>query len=264
MQSSNEFHDPVLKEAVRRCWGCECASKELRNRIGSLLNDDNKMVIGPGRRTRRLAWVIWPLAAAAVLVVSVVILDRTKKQPPSLVPGSTQLATALPEDLESALIATHDGCSKVANHQGMPAPKDDDTAIASIMHDTLHRPVLMVHPNEAGWDFHGASFCPVGGTKSGHLVFGRGDERLSVFSLPKSMLPGASEGSQFAGTYKEHCIVGFVKDGALFCAVETGPAGSISLAHLQQLSQQMEPAVAVSQIKPQGGELAELLRPTTP
>jgi hypothetical protein len=269
VQSNNEFHDPVLKDAVRRCWACECASKELRNRISGLLKnesvpDTGRMVIGTPPSLRRLAWVIWPMAAAAVLVISLVIFEGRNKSSGSTDPGSTLVATALPESLEAALIHTHDGCSTVVDHQGLPVPRNDDTAIADAMRDRLHQPVLMTHPNEAGWTFRGAAMCPVGGTKSGHLMFARGDERLSVFSLPKTMLPAAVEGSQFAGTFKDHCIVGFVKDGALFCAVETGPAGTISLKHLQQLSEEMKPAVAVVPAAVPGGELAELLRPATP
>ncbi len=274
MSSTNDFHDPVLKEAVRRCWGGDCASAELRAKIAGLLKDDDRMVIAPAisNRTtvnagsaRRTPWMIsprlmWPIAAAAVLVVSVVVFNRNRAGPIDTSSGPNPL----PIGLEAALITTHDGCCNVSNHQGVSAPKDDDNLIASAMRDTLHRPVLMVHPGEAGWNFHGAAFCPVDGVTSGHLVFGRGDQRLSVFSLPKSMFPSAAEGSQFAGTYKDHCIVGFVKDGALFCAVETGPAGTISLTHLQELSKEMEPAVAVSQGHIPGGELAELLRPVNP
>jgi len=93
-------------------------------------------------------------------------------------------------------------------------------------------------------------------------VYAKGAEGLSIFMLPKSLVPGAVEGAEYSTTVDQHCIVGFVKDGALFCIVSSGPAGTISVDELQQMRSQMEPMVAAAR-EPEstGMVVAELLRP---
>jgi hypothetical protein len=104
--------------------------------------------------------------------------------------------------------------------------------------------------------------CPVGSTPAGHLVFVRGSDALSIFSLPKSLVPTAAEGAEYAIHTDDHCIVGFVKDGALFCLVSSGPVGDVSIDQLKQMEPQMQSAVArVNAVQNSPVMFAELLRP---
>lgn len=258
MAGDQEFHDPALKEAVCRCWACDCASEQLRKRVAGLLNDYNRMVIGGPRSRRRISRILWPLAAAAVLVISIALFNRHRAG------SSGRTLAALPISLETNLIRTHDHCCKLQSHQGLRVPRDNDAAIIAAMHARLNQPVLMFHPADDAWNFRGAAICRVGNTPTGHLVFAKGADALSIFSLPKSLLPGASEGSEYEATVDQHCIVAFVKDGALFCAVESGPAGTVSVDQLEQMTQRMKPAVSVAagpESAPANIVVAELLRP---
>jgi hypothetical protein len=268
VQPDKEFDDPALKRAVCRCWACDCASEQLRKRVAALVGDanwdanrdDNRMVIGARRSAMRASWFLWPLAAAAILVISVVLFNRSRAGST----GNTIAVAALPVSLETNLIRTHDHCCKLESHQGLRVPKDDDAAIVAAMHARLNQPVLMFHPADSAWNFRGAAICRVGDTPTGHLVFAKGADALSIFSLPKSLLPGACEGSEYKATVDQHCIVAFIKDGALFCAVESGPAGTVSVDQLDQMAQGMKPAVSVAagpEGAPAGIVVAELLRP---
>jgi hypothetical protein len=263
VQGKDEFRDPALKEAVCRCWGCDCASEHLRKRVAAMLaqedaasGDETLQHRRSNRMNLRVSWILWPLAAAAAVLVSVSLFDRFR---PS---HSSPLVAPELASLETDLIRTHDHCSKEANHQGLPVPKNDDVAIADLLRERLKQPVLVYRPKDTAWKFRGASVCPVGSTSSGHLVFVKGDDALSIFSLPKALWPDGKEGSEFSATVQGHSIVGFVKDGALFCVVGSGPVGSMSVDELQQMSQRMKPVVAEGPaVEPTGVVLTELLRP---
>jgi hypothetical protein len=210
-----------------------------------------------GRRAMRRQWILWPLAAAAMLVISVALWDRYASHG-----NPSTIASALPTGLENDLIKTHDHCCKMEDHQRLGVPRDDDAAIVSTLHSTLHQPVVMYHPKDAGWKFRGAAICPVGTTPSEHLVYAKGDNVISVFALPGASLPGATEGGEYSGTINQHCVVAFVKDGALFCVVGTGPEGTVSVDQLRQMTAEMKPAVAFAPLPdPTGVVLTELLRP---
>jgi hypothetical protein len=114
------------------------------------------------------------------------------------------------------------------------------------LHNQLHQPVLVFHPQDSHWKFRGAAVCGVGkeNVKSGHLVFTKGSDALSIFSLPESLLPAAKEGAQYSMNLDDHCIVAFVKDGALFCLVSSGPPGDVSISDLKKMETEMLPAVA--------------------
>ncbi len=219
---------------------------------------DDSLKENPQRRPAnrlRGSWVLWPLAAAALMVISVGLFDHFGGRS-----SSVAVASVLPVGLEADLISRHDHCCQAENHQGFSVSRDDDAGIVAAMHLRLNQPVLMYRPKDSNWTFRGASICPVGSTPSGHLVFADGTDRLSIFSLPKSVLPGTVEGSEFSTTLDNHRIVGFVKDDALFFAVESG--NTISLDQLHQMTTDMKPAVAFTAM-PVGGGLAvtELLHP---
>jgi hypothetical protein len=251
-QPDREFNDPVLKDAVRRCWSCDCAPSELQKKIASLCasSDANEHQKPLGK----LSWVIWPMAIAASLVLAVGFFHRFENHPAPLA-----IAPAIPVSLENDLIFRHDRCCIEPNHQHVNAPKNDDAAIENAMHQQLNRPVLVFHPQDRKWDFRGASICPVGSVPAGHLVFVKGKNALSIFSLPKSFFPDAVEGKQYAVATDKHCIVGFVKDGAFFCLVSSG---DVSVGELQKMEPQMLPAISRSfSPHPEPILLTELLRP---
>jgi hypothetical protein len=278
LQPQNDFQDPALKQAVRRCWMGECASEQLRRRVVAVLAEkdvdssqagssgglklaggfaDPRVghLDGPSARetNSRLfigrAWT-WPVAAAAAVVLSFSLFLYYRS------------AQSLPETLASGLIATHDACSKSADHQHLTVAINDSAGIERELGHKLQRAVLVDHPQDPAWRFLGASICPVNRIDSGHLVFLKGADALSIFSLPKSVLPDAAEGSVYASTVDQHSIVGFVKDGAVFCIVGSGPDASVTLDQLEQMRSSMESKVASSTpLSDQTVAMVELLRP---
>jgi len=83
------------------------------------------------------------------------------------------------------LVARHDYCSGEPDHHGIAS--DDFDEIRRELREALGFPVLS--GSMPGWDFHGASICLIGKTKSGHLLFARKDRQfISLFSLPPQVV----------------------------------------------------------------------------
>ena len=243
----NRSEDP-LAAAVRRCWGGECAPDGLRQRMADRIAADR----AARRRWSLGRYATAGLAAAAAAVVAVLVgggllrLDRSPARP------TAGAASVLPAALQLDLVQTHDQCSRAgADHQHLPVPRSNGYAIAASLRSRLDRPVLVARPADAGWQFAGASVCPVGNVRSAHLVFRRTDgDALSLFSLPRSAAPTAADGQQFQGVADRHPIVGFVKHGAVYCLVGSGCANDVSVGRLSDIRRQLEQQVVVADATP--------------
>jgi hypothetical protein len=270
MQSSTdpEFNDPVLKKAICRCWSCDCAPKELHNKISQLLQQDSTSptnAFSPSSRARNLrqqiSWILWPTALAALFLLSVSLLHHFHKPQADAPPTSLALAPAqlspqpspqsssLPIAFESALIFRHDSCCSEPNHHHLSVSINDDAAIASALRARLNQPVAVYRPDQPGWVFRGASICPVAispvaPTPAAHLVFARGNDTLSIFSLPHASLPSAAPGQTYTGDLNNHHILAFEKDNALFCLVTAGTGQDVSIDQLKTMQSQILPRIA--------------------
>lgn len=275
------FEDPALKAVVRHAWGSERCSPDLRERVCCLCEARSSVGWRIGR------WAGWGIAAAAVvaLAVGISITRRlaarpvplaiaplaTPASPPALHSGSLALATPaavssdslIPVALQNNLVSTHERCVHRANHHGLDHPGSNDVTIADAMRARLSHAVLVARPRQPGWLFHGAAICRVGATPCGHLVFSRGDSAISIFSLPASADPAIHDSIDAHAVANGHPMVAFARDGALFCLVGSGPAGSISVDDLDRMRQRMEPNVTADAPE-HGAALAELLIPIGP
>ncbi len=266
----DSFEDPELKSAVHRCWACDCAPAELREKIVNLFRtaepparagaDVEPHSHGNPLRIPRSTWV---LSAAAIIVLVFGLSFRFwGSSKPAVV------AVNIPVSLQTDLVARHDECCAHTDHQHLSVPRNNDAAIADALRTKLNRPVLVARPFDPGWTFRGASICPVGTVPSGHLVFSRDGDTLSVFSLPKSVALSVKDGEEFASTSGGHAIAGFAKDGAIFCLVGNSPAKTFSGDELQQMRTQMENDVTVAtlpgHVASDRAEFAELLETHVP
>ena len=244
MSGHGDEFDPGLADAVRRCWAGERSGDDLRRRVAAQVAAD--------RRRRPVRWLAWGSAAAAVLAMAfgLGLLTRPAKGP--------AVASVLSPVTEAALVRTHDQCSRGADHQHLPVPRDNGYAIAAALRSRLDRPVLVSRPADDGWRFGGASVCPVGAVRAAHLVFHRADgDALSVFSLPRSAAPGAADGEQFRAEVGGHAIVGFVRHGAVYCLVGSGCAADTSVEKLADVRDRMERQTLVADAGPAAGPAAD-------
>jgi hypothetical protein len=215
---SENFDDPGLKAAIRRAWGAEQCPPALRERIIAECGQTPGMRIGPERPSlgRRLIFYGW--TAAAVMLIAVGLVFRFHRPGPND-HGSPPVALALPTTLADELIARHDECCKATDHHMPGLSRDDFPKIAQQLREKLGFPILSARL-PGSWDFHGASVCPVGTTKSGHLVFERGNnEFVSIFSLPRQFVSAMPSGKDFSETEQHHPIAGFATGDGFYCLV---------------------------------------------
>jgi hypothetical protein len=220
-KESHVFEDDKLKDAIRRAWKDDVAPPELIERVRSAsASSPPQSAMSIGRRVRQFA-----LAAAAVVLIGMAIVGyRTR----GVVPISRVASARLPEPLAADLVERHDECCSHEDHHMPGIPRDNYAAITSVLGARLGWPVLAASLGE-GWDFKGASICPVGSQDSAHLVFKRGKDDVSIFSLPVSVIPAGDKNTSFDQTQNAHPITSFVARGGLFCIVCSSPDGSMTL-----------------------------------
>jgi hypothetical protein len=236
----DSFEDNKLKDAIRRAWKDDAAPPELIERVRNASSLSSSRA---GDRTRIVVWRS-ALAAAAVILISLAIIGyRTH----GVAPRATVAAAALPKPLAEDLVERHDECCSHEDHHMPGIPRDDYAAIASVLAARLGWPVLAASIGN-DWSFKGASICPVGSQESAHLVFKRGNDDVSVFSLPAWVVPAADQNKSFDQTQTGHPIASFISGRGLFCIVCSSPNGSMTLdnanAIRSELRRQLQTQVA--------------------
>jgi hypothetical protein len=228
----DSFDDAALKDAIRRAWKDEVAPPELIQRIRNTsgVSSGRYRIGGPIRR--------FALAAAALILIGLAIVGyRTR----GLTPRTPVIASALPARLAADLVDRHDECCSHPDHHMPGLPTGDFTAIANALTAKLGWPVL-AKPLGADWNFKGASICPVGSQDSAHLVFKRGNDDVSVFSLPTRVVANCKKNATFDQMQSGHPIAAFESNGGLFCIVCSSPDGSLTLDNAKAMRKQLQTA----------------------
>lgn len=249
------FDDPALRSAVRRVWGGESAPPELRSRVESLLEQARAEEQQAADGVIRVAPSLWRsraglgMAAAAAVVLGVGIAAFQMSRPRGMTVIAQATPAALPADLGERLVRRHDICVRNAphdHHHFTTAPKDDFKAIARGMSGELKHPVVATAMGH-DWDFRGAAVCPVGQTKSAHLVYARGDAFVSVFSLPASAVSNFPDHQDCDAALAGHPVAGFVESGAFYCVVgSTGGKTPIDLQQVRAIRDQLRSDVVAT------------------
>jgi hypothetical protein len=218
-----QFDDPALKSALQRVWGGDAASPALRRRIEKSLDQQKWAEQSILRRWRA---PLTGLAAAAVLAVvfsmSAVVATQNRDR-------------TVPTWFADAVVAAHDRC--VAEDLKNPeahgrkidfANRDEVRAVRSSLNRQIGYPVMVYSPGK-DWKLDGARVCTVGNIPAAHLMFTRGKETLSIFSISAGALyndRSVPDGVRYAQVDKGHGVAGFTYGGALHCVVGNSPEKS--------------------------------------
>ena len=237
-----EFDDPGLKSAIHRAWGAEQAPQRLRARIGRLVATAGSVedLPAPASAWDRLQGRVYGMTAAAVILLCVGLLilyyqgtfDRTLLRgiAMSAQPISLPSKTEMPLSLAQSMVATHNSCGKLHDHRLVPdLAADTYPALSLKLTADLGFPVI-ARGIGADWKFKGACECTVEALRGSHLLFARGDERVSVFSLPSSCMMGVPPGAHFDGTAQGHPVAGFSRGGAVYAVVGSSPNATVTPA----------------------------------
>lgn len=234
------FDDPGLKAAIGRAWGSETAPPQLRARLLTAASSGAARSAPVMPLIWRLRVPLYGLAAAAVVVVAVMLVFHPGSSRPS---NSNPVASSLvmPASLADDLVARHDICCGENDHHGIAS--DDFAQIRRELREQLGFPVLSA--SIPGWNFHGASVCLVGKTKSGHLVFARKDGQfVSLFSLPPQLLEAQPTSADYSEMAQKHPLAGFQTPGGLYFVVGSSPDGSLTLDEVRSMRERLRLDVA--------------------
>ena len=254
-----QFEDPALKQALRRCCGSECAPIDFRARLAKLLvaaaevapvpaprfrNDAKRTMFIFGRNTMAGLGI-----AAALLVVVGLAAMRLMRSSHENVPSAIGLA----------MVDRHDRCCQQPEHHQADIPRAALPAIASAMRNQLGFPVLAANLVNDGWHFRGASKCPVGDVRSAHLLFDKGEETISVFSLPAGSFPAVDQGHWYEAVVQNHPVVCYARDGAVFAFVGHDVGGKLKLAELESLAKRHQSDTVIAATFVPTRQFAELI-----
>jgi hypothetical protein len=204
---SEEFDDPELKQIVSRVWSAASVPPRLEAMVAAHLAT-------PG-------WRLWigsrsfgaTVAATALALIGVLVI---------FAPSG---AAALPKVASVQFVQTHDRCCKLNDHHFVPPEfASEMAATGRWLSSQVHIPVLAVNLND-GWDYCGAGPCKVGANNSGHLLFKRGKEDLSIFSIPADDFERIQQGRQYDADEAGHGLAAFTRDGGLYCVVGRDHSG---------------------------------------
>jgi hypothetical protein len=250
----DSFDDPVLKDAVRRAWGSETAPAALRERVVALGIGAAKAplaAVTPAVAANRRGWwtmlrhpnSIYGLAAAAMIVIGFAIGARLNVDSPRRFGGGSDgqypvaadygpAAPILPVPVLKGVLDVHDASrsNPASGAQFKDVPPGDFDALRKRMGRELGFKALAapLADDDGPWAFRGASVCEIGRFKASHLVFERGGEMISVFSLPRSSCPDARIGRAYKIDDPDHPLVVFVRSDGVHFVVGSSEDRSLS------------------------------------
>lgn len=248
-QDEDQFNDPGLRNALRRSFGHERAPETLRQNIEQLLVGTAVPVIemkAPKSTALRDVWERWNsvvysgiaacvmFAGAAFLVLSYQgYFDRNPRYS-----NNQPVVGDVPSNLAVALVARHTACSQLNDHHMLKG--DNLPALKAELERQMNFPVAVMDPGD-GWVFKGAGRCDVGKTPAAHVLFARGKQELSVFSMPGDIVRTVSthtEPSIFESEFQNNPIAGATRGAATYAAVGSSPDGSLTLSDIVALRDQ--------------------------
>jgi hypothetical protein len=139
----------------------------------------------------------------------------------------------VPQWFALEMVKTHDQCAALADHHLVAdAATDANPAeLGTLLEQRIghHVPMLML---KDGWKFTGGGVCTVGSVPAAHLLFTRGNDAVSIFSISSNVLyPGSDSAGKrnYAQTEQGHQIAGFISGGAVHCVVTSSTTNDLSL-----------------------------------
>ena len=259
------FEDPLLRRAVGRVFPAVKAPDSLRNRIMlamKAVEHEKTVVPAPrginstphavdlGSGTMRIhpqamttsnwSTMLPGMAIAASMLISIGLM----------IFFLSSSAQAMPEKFQAAAVARHDQCCQASDHHHLSAIRTASyPEIGRYLKQELHHPVLAADLTREGWQFSGAAICPISGVPTAHLLFRKGSETLSVFSLPTAALPSLTQHQSYQGTTSDgHSIIVRAEDGVLYCLVGHCSAGELTVDHLDSIFDRHSAEATVAEI----------------
>jgi hypothetical protein len=235
-----QFDDPSLKAAIRQVAGGHQASPELRQRLlaklaqaretssasedaeaspgsrdaGAGRESGDPIPIRPSLQNRFRIGRLLAIAASLLIVIGGTwgILEYRHIQ-------HEREEYAKNDELLDGMIDVQKDGAKLENATPLAAALSDPAAISAEAGKKLGRIVPVVDLKGQGWDLIAASFCQIDKHDAVRFFFTRGNQSMTVISLPASAWADAEDGDHYEMNTEGHAIAGYIKSGSLNCVV---------------------------------------------
>ncbi len=225
------FDDPALKGAVRSAWGKQRAPDTLRRTVMAAV-----IAARPAAPvTPKMKWLgkqpLYKIAAAVMVSLGVVSLAYQGYRIKHPYRAHTLVVEHLPKAVIQTLSANHDQLLKEPTSN---LPLNDPAKMNASLQSKLPYPPLTA-PVGGGFALVSATFGPVGSSQGLHLLYQRGPQAVSVFTLPSSAAPTCSADATINGGTSSHPIAGFTHAGAFYALVGSSSDNSLTSGDLQSM-----------------------------
>lgn len=227
-----QFDDPGLKAAIKTIEGGHKARPDLRDLVTKRLAElrqsqgssepseeaPGEQVSPPIRLPNHNSFRIgrWLAMAAAVLIC----IGGTWGYHHWRRIQEEREEYAMNDELLDAMIDVHkSGVAGEADYKSLVASLTDSASLSADAQQKLGRPVPVMNLASAGWKLDAASFCDVDHSQSVRFHFTRGNQSITVLSMPASAYANGAEGKEYDLVADGHPIAGYIKSGSLNCVV---------------------------------------------
>jgi hypothetical protein len=237
-ESESQFDDPQLKAALRRALPAETAPTALRGRIAQALDAEASQAAKSAQTSHALRWKPRRLPMIITAVAALLLLGlfglywklwRT-------------IETGIEPWFADAMVEIHDSHEKLPDHHLLTGiPNDDLDAIRTALSAQLKHPVMAASPGD-GWQFIGACVTKIRDTPVAHLMFKRGDETLSVFSISSApvYMGFTPNGAVYAQMVRNHPVSGFLYNNSVNCVVYTSSSHPTTVDQAKQIRDKLQ------------------------
>ncbi len=220
------FDDPALKAALRRCLGKESAPAGLRERIAALSSAPTQPTMKLATDSKPAADAkpipmfrkspLYRFAVAAVLLIGFgslgyQIWKMTHQNPyiPSYIISDAAYQNMVDHHEDHKTGKTTDHITTLAAAPGLGKQFGE-----------MKKGIFVPDLTKDGWTFKGASVQKVENGTGVQLFFTKGNEALSVYSLPASTVaPKSIDKQDYEKMFNGMPIAGFTDSGGLYCIV---------------------------------------------
>jgi hypothetical protein len=116
----------------------------------------------------------------------------------------------------------------------------DLNALQKQWHVELRYRPLVTTIDTGGWKLVDARISEFERIRSAHLLFTRGQQALSLFSIPGRATYWPEDGSRYEMTIDNHRIAGFVKGSSMYCIVSKAGEGEPTMKQLVEIVDHLE------------------------
>ena len=238
-QPPDNFEDASLKSAVRRAWGNERAPESLRKSIALMATPTPTTPPARGWPKFLGSSPIKSVAAAVLLSIGLAYLgyQAYRMTRPAQV---RVMVERIPDSMAHKLADDHDRLLADANKWSPDLPRDNPDQLAATLKKKLNYVPMTASPGDG---FALVGTASLGKGNGAELLYQKGNQTVSVFSLPASDVPMCDNNAILGGNAPNHPMAGFVHDRGFYMLVGSSADNSMSLSDVQALRDKLRPSI---------------------